>query len=110
AEKPAEAQYRVRHFAGDLVDHQPFDVADHVSTRPAYRGALDTVARDELVRLGHDVNCHSTLHTSDEREPTSSSPSSSALQKETTTLPFREGWLGCIFRCAEMPGRFVRQR
>ena len=36
---------------------------DHVPVRPAHRRPLDTVARDQLMRLGHDVACHCTLHT-----------------------------------------------
>src|SRR5258708_33528914 len=39
AEKAAEAQHGVGYLAGDLVDHQPLDVADHVAVRPPHGGA-----------------------------------------------------------------------
>src|ERR1019366_9557653 len=55
AEEPAETEDRVGYLAGDLVDHQPFDVAQPVAVRPSHRGAFDPVARDQLVRFGHDI-------------------------------------------------------
>src|SRR6202035_492370 len=58
AEEPAEAEDRVGHLAADLVDHQPFDVADPVAVRPSHRGAFDPVARDQLVRFCHDNGHH----------------------------------------------------
>src|SRR5258708_26504069 len=58
AEYPDETGDRVGNLAADLVDHQPLDVADPLATRPSHRGALDPVARDQLVRFHHDVGHH----------------------------------------------------
>src|SRR6476659_9956002 len=106
AEKSAEAQHGVRYLARDLVDHQPFDVADHVAVRPPHRGAFDTIAGDQLMRPAHDVECHWPLHTSDEVAQRSAYMPVPASQfssnrfffarkrcgkNRTTTLPFRKG-------------------
>src|SRR5438874_8340250 len=50
AEESAKTQHGVGNLARDLVDHQPFDVADHVAVRSPYRGALDAIARNQLMR------------------------------------------------------------
>src|SRR6185312_9851711 len=92
AEKPAETQDRIGYFTGHLVDHQPFDMADHVPVRPAHRGSLDAVARDQLMRHGHDVACHCTLHACCTEQRDKSRPVPTA-KNETTILPFRKEWL-----------------
>src|ERR1700730_6342363 len=60
AEEPAETEPRVGHLAADLVDHQPFYVAELVAVRPTHRSTLDAIARDQLVWFGHNVG-HRTL-------------------------------------------------
>jgi len=57
---PPKLRIRVGHLAGDLVDHQPLDVADLVAVRPPHSGAFDPVAGDQMVWFGHDVD-HRTL-------------------------------------------------
>src|SRR5258708_7913594 len=58
AEEPAETEDRVGYLAADFIDHQPLDVADPLPIRPSHRGALDPIARDQLVRFCHDVGHH----------------------------------------------------
>src|ERR1700687_1470616 len=58
AEKPAETEDRVGHLAGDLVDHQPFDMADLVAVRPPHHSAFDPVTGNQLVRSCRDVTHH----------------------------------------------------
>src|ERR1700738_1353195 len=58
AKEPAETKDGVRYLAGDLVDHQSLDVADHIAVRPSHRGAFNTIARDQLVWSAQDVRHH----------------------------------------------------
>src|SRR3984957_8892682 len=58
AEEAAETEDGVGHLAGDLVDHQPFDVAYLVAVRPSYRRTFDPVAGNQLMRFFFDVLHH----------------------------------------------------
>src|SRR4051794_3706019 len=46
AEEAAETEHRVGYFPGNLVDHQTFDLTDHVPVGSPHRGALDAIAGD----------------------------------------------------------------
>src|SRR5665213_1494433 len=66
AEETAETEYRVRDLAGNLVDHQPLDMAESLAVRPPYGGAFDPVACNQLVGFCHDVGRHQVLPEVDE--------------------------------------------
>ena len=51
AHEPSEAHDRVGHLAAELVDHDPFDLADAVPIGPIDRRSFHLVASDQRGRL-----------------------------------------------------------